>query len=96
MAEMGNNRQQSKNEAKPSGPTPKTAAPQPRRLNFVLNQKAYDDLCGMSGTNRRSMTELVRIGLTLVKHALEAEQNGQRLVVANGAGETVKEIVLPL
>jgi hypothetical protein len=41
------------------------------------------------------MTELVRLGLGLVKIALEAERNGQRLIVTTAEGQAIKEIVLP-
>jgi len=41
------------------------------------------------------MTELVRLGLGLVKVALEAQQNGNKLVVTTAEGQPLKEIVLP-
>jgi len=41
------------------------------------------------------MTELVRVGLGLVKLALEAERKGHRLVVTTSDGQPIKEIVLP-
>jgi len=49
----------------------------------------------MAKRNRRSMTELVRLGLGLVKIALEAEQNGHKLIVTTADGQPLKEIVLP-
>ena len=41
------------------------------------------------------MTELVRLGLGLVKIAIEAERRGHRLIVTTAEGDPVKEIVLP-
>jgi hypothetical protein len=41
------------------------------------------------------MTDVVRLGLGLVKIALEASKNGNRLVVTNAEGQPLKEIVLP-
>ena len=66
-----------------------------RRVNFVLSEKAHTDLVGLSKDSMRSMTELVRLGLGLVKLALEAQQNGNRLVVTTADGRPLKEIVLP-
>jgi hypothetical protein len=66
-----------------------------RRVNFVLSEKAHTDLVGLSKDSMRSMTELVRLGLGLVKLALEAQQNGNKLVVTTADGRPLKEIVLP-
>jgi hypothetical protein len=66
-----------------------------RRVNFVLSEKAHTDLVGLSKHSMRSMTELVRLGLGLVKVALEAQQNGNKLVVTTADGQPLKEIVLP-
>jgi hypothetical protein len=66
-----------------------------RRVNFVLSEKAHTDLVGLSKHTMRSMTELVRLGLGLVKVALEAQQNGNKLVVTTADGQPLKEIVLP-
>jgi hypothetical protein len=41
------------------------------------------------------MTEIVRLGVGLAKIALEAENQGNRLLIANSSGEPIKEIVLP-
>jgi hypothetical protein len=66
-----------------------------KRVNFVLSGKAHSELVTMAKRNRRSMTELVRLGLGLVKIALEAEQNGHKLIVTTADGQPLKEIVLP-
>ena len=66
-----------------------------RRVNFVLSEKAHTDLVSLSKHSMRSMTELVRLGLGLVKVALEAQQNGNKLVVTTADGQPLKEIVLP-
>jgi len=74
-----------------------TAAPEieTKRVNFVLSGKAHSELVTMAKRNRRSMTELVRLGLGLVKIALEVEQNGHKLIVTTADGQPLKEIVLP-
>jgi len=66
-----------------------------KRVNFVISEKAYSELVSLSKETMRSMTELVRLGLGLVKIAIEAERNNQRLVVTTSEGTPVKEIVLP-
>ena len=66
-----------------------------KRVNFVLSGKAHSELVTMAKRNRRSMTDLVRLGLGLVKIALEAEQNGHKLIVTTADGQPLKEIVLP-
>ena len=66
-----------------------------KRVNFVLSERAYSELASLAKETRRTMTELVRLGLGLVKLAIDAQSNGHRLVVTNAAGEPVKEIVLP-
>jgi len=66
-----------------------------KRVNFVLSERTYADLLNSSKQTRRSMTDVVRLGLALVKIALEAEVKGQRLIVTTADGNPVKEIVLP-
>jgi hypothetical protein len=41
------------------------------------------------------MTELIRLGLGLVKIAIEAERNNQRFIITTAEGDPVKEIILP-
>ena len=66
-----------------------------KRLNVSLSPKAFSDLMNAARETQRSMTELVRLGIGLVKLALEAERNGHRLIVASDDGKALKEIVLP-
>jgi hypothetical protein len=66
-----------------------------KRVNLILSEKAHSELATMARRTRRSMTELVRLGLGLVKIALEAEQNGHKLIVTDADGHPLKEIVLP-
>jgi hypothetical protein len=66
-----------------------------KRVNFVLSEKAHSELVGLAKETRRTMTELVRLGLGLARVAIEAQRNGNRLVVTNAAGDAIKEIILP-
>jgi len=74
------------------------ASPSPavvKRLNFILSEKAHSDLVALSRETRRSMTDLIRFGVGLVRIALEAEKRGNKLVVVNQDDRAVIEIVLP-
>ncbi len=66
-----------------------------KRVNFVLSERAYTELQGLSKETNRSMTELIRLGLGLVKIALDAARNNQRIVVTSSDGQPVKELVIP-
>ena len=66
-----------------------------KRVNFILSERAYSDLAALAKETKRTMTELVRLGLGLVKIATEAERNGHRLVITDSSGRAIKEIVLP-
>jgi hypothetical protein len=85
-----NSRVESKSDAAASAASPTT-----RRLNLILSQRAYDDAALTAKAHNRSMTEIVRLGLGLVKLALDAAANGDRIVIADKDGNPKREIVLP-
>jgi hypothetical protein len=66
-----------------------------KRVNFVLSERSHADLLALARETSRSMTDIVRLGLGLVKVALEAERAGNRLVVTDSGGKPLKELVLP-
>ena len=66
-----------------------------KRINFHLSEKAHGELQQIARSTRRSMTELLRLGLGLLKVAVEAEKNGHKIVITTADGSAVKEIVLP-
>jgi hypothetical protein len=66
-----------------------------KRINFHLSERAHAELQQMARSTRRSMTELLRLGLGLLKIAVEAERNGHKIVITTADGNAVKEIVLP-
>lgn len=78
-----------------TAPAPALAPATGKRVNFILSEKAHSDLVSLSESTHRSMTEVVRLGLGLVKIALETARNGHKLVVTNSEGLPLKEIVLP-
>lgn len=66
-----------------------------KRLNINLPPQVAEDLQKLSQTSGRSMTEIVRTALGLVKIAQEVTQQDQKLVVADSNGKPLKEIILP-
>lgn len=66
-----------------------------KRLNLNLSDRAYDELSTIAREGRRSMTEVVRLGIGLVRLALEAQRKGQTLAVVTREGQAIREIVLP-
>ena len=66
-----------------------------RRLNFNITERAHSELLDLSRETNRSMTELIRLGVGLLKIALEAARNNQKLVVTTSDDRAIKEIVLP-
>jgi hypothetical protein len=66
-----------------------------RRLNINLSERAHTELQQLSSLTNSSMTELIRLGVGLLKIALEARNHGHKLVVTTQDGQALKEIVLP-
>ena len=66
-----------------------------RRVNLNLSEKAYNDLHELSAETSRTMTEVIRLGLGLVKLAVTEARTGNKLVVVSQEGRPLKEILLP-
>ena len=66
-----------------------------RRLNLNLSEQAYADVNVLAKDTRRSITELVRLGLGLVKIALQESRSGNKIIVTTSDGKPIKELVLP-
>ena len=69
-------------------------SPNVKRLNINLAPKAFDEIQRLGKDTGRSMTELVRIGLSLVKIALQAKDRDLRLALVNEDGTPVREIIV--
>ena len=65
-----------------------------KRLNINLPESSYNQLQSLAQDSHRSMTDVVRTALGLVKVALEEEKKNRTLAVTAG-DRIVKEIVLP-
>jgi hypothetical protein len=79
------------NSTEASAPAP----PPVRRLNFVLSERAYQDLHSLAVRSHRSMTELLRFGIGLMKLAVEEQEAGHRLMVVDKKNKGIKQIVIP-
>jgi hypothetical protein len=66
-----------------------------RRLNLILSESARRDLDTIAAKTQRSLTEVVRLGLGLVRLAVDEAESGNRLVVMSKDGKTIKEVILP-
>ena len=69
--------------------------PKMKRLNVNLPDGVHEDLRILAERSGRSMTEIVRTGLGLVRVALEEAERNNTLAVTNAKGLLVKQIVLP-
>ena len=66
-----------------------------KRINLVLGDQTYNGVMDLSRDTRRSLSELIRWGLALVRIAIEEGRTGNRLVVTKANGEPIREIVIP-
>jgi hypothetical protein len=65
-----------------------------KRLNINLPESVYDNLQLLATQSQRSMTDIIRTALSLVKIAIEANQAGNKLAVVDHYGKLQKEIVI--
>jgi hypothetical protein len=80
---------------KRTAPAP-SKSPEGKRINLVLADSAYSGAMELSRETRRTLSEIVRYGLALVRIAVEEGRNGNKLVVTKPTGEPIKEIMMPL
>ena len=69
--------------------------PGTRRLNINLPRHVFEELEHLARGSGRTMTEVVRVAIGLAAVALAEDQNGNKLVIVNGNGELLKEVILP-
>jgi hypothetical protein len=66
-----------------------------RRLNVNLPVLLHEELQGLAQRSGRSMTEIVRTGLSLATLAFTEAEQSNTLVVADAKGNVIKHILLP-
>ena len=67
-----------------------------KRVNFLLSNGAHQELARLSKHCNQTMTGLIRLGLSLVRLAVEAGIRGERIVIVGPDGTIRREIVLPM
>jgi len=67
----------------------------PARLNVFLSEKARQDLQHVASIRKSSLTEVVRLGLALVKIAIEESIRGNKLMITDREGRILREVILP-
>lgn len=72
----------------------KSASPATRRLNINLPEELFLELERLAKGSNRTMTEIVRTSLGLVRVAIEEERRGNKMAVVTAEGDIRKEIVL--
>jgi len=72
-----------------------TAMNSVRKFNMLLSASAHKEIEEIAADNGVTLAEVVRLGIGLVKLAMDAERNGYRLMTVNANNEAVMEIKMP-
>ena len=64
-------------------------------FNLRLSDVAMSQLREIAQRHRVPADDVVRLGISLAKIALEAREGGHKLVVATQAGDPLRDVVLP-
>jgi plasmid stability protein len=67
-----------------------------KRLNVNLPEGIHDDLRELADRSGRSMTDIVRTGLSLVHVAMDAAQSRNTLAVADSNGKLIRQIIVAI
>ena len=74
---------------------PQVPADRPKRLNIALCGAAFSDLEKLSKTGHRSMTETIKLALSILVVAASEVSRGHRLAIIADGDKVVKELVIP-
>ena len=66
-----------------------------KRVNLNLTTKSYQDLEALAEKTGRTMSDIVRFGLALVKLYVEEDSKGNKLTIASPKGRPISEIRFP-
>jgi len=66
-----------------------------RRLNVNLPEGVHEELRILAERSGRSMTDIVRTGLGLVRVAFAEAERSNTLAVADSEGKLIKHLILP-
>lgn len=79
----------------PAPPRANTASPAIRRLNVNLSEQVYDELQELAGRTGRTVSDLVRLALAVIRVILTEVGPDQNLYVGTRDGKVKKQIVIP-
>lgn len=65
-----------------------------RRLNINLPGKTFQELERLAAESGRTMTDLVRVAISLAQVAIDEKDHGRKLAVVDQDGKLIKELVL--
>ena len=65
------------------------------RLNLNLSETAREQITALAEQSDRSITELVRLALSVLKVILDERKEGHKLIVMTPDGKPLKELVIP-
>ena len=65
------------------------------RLNLNLSETAREQITALAEQSDRSITELVRLALSVLKVILDERKEGHKLIVTTSDGKPLKELVIP-
>ena len=66
-----------------------------KRLNLNLSQHAYDEVQKLAEETHQSITQLVRLGLGVLRIAVEEARQGNKIQITSPDGRPIREIVIP-
>jgi hypothetical protein len=65
-----------------------------RRLNINLPEKTFNDLERTATKTGRTMTDIVRVGVSVAQVVVEEVSHGRKLAVIDSNGRVLKELIL--
>jgi predicted DNA-binding protein len=65
-----------------------------KRLNLKLPLPVFNELDELAKDTGRTMTDVIRLGLSLAALAIDEKKAGHKLVITDANGTTLKEIIL--
>lgn len=65
-----------------------------RRLNIILPEKTFSELRALASETNRTMTDLLRLAISLAQIATVEESHGRKLAIVDRDGKLIKELVL--
>lgn len=77
-------------------PTLDAPSTEMKRMSFLISAGAHREMMQLSKSFNETMTSLIRIGLALVRIALEARRQGERIIVVGPDGTPRRELVIPV